>query len=214
MACRRDPNGVSHAKNSPAYGRRTMPTLKMLRQLSMMALVVCTMGIPYAHAADNYRVLKRNTTTLDDGAATHTLSCVLSPNTVTSSSVVSSAVLQFTASGVTWEHNEMYINPPTRVCTDNGSEDANRSASIGVLNAHASDEIFTEQKVFSSARLQPGIACAADNDCLISDACGQAGVCLNRLLVCSRTENGRADQPPNDVDDFSLHNIVLHYKTN
>jgi hypothetical protein len=138
----------------------------------------------------------------------------LSPDTITSRSVANSAVLQFTAAGVTWRHNEMYVNPPTRVCTDNGSEDANRSASIGVLNTHTSDEIFTAQKVFSSARLQPGVVCAADNDCLISDACGQAGVCVNRLLVCSRTENGRADQPPNDVDDFTLHSIVLHYKTN
>jgi hypothetical protein len=77
MACRRDPSGVSRAENSPAYGRRTMQTLQVLHRLSIIALMVCTLGIPYAHAADNYRVLKRNTTTLDDGVATYTLSFVL-----------------------------------------------------------------------------------------------------------------------------------------
>jgi hypothetical protein len=52
-ACRRDPNGASRAKSSPAQGRKSMQTLTLLRRLSIIVLVVCTMGIPYAQAADN-----------------------------------------------------------------------------------------------------------------------------------------------------------------
>src|SRR5262245_3362749 len=92
---------------------------------------------------------ERSTTSLDDGTTTYTLPFLLPANTSTSSSITKSAVLQLMATDVDFPHNEIYVNPPTTVCTDNGTEDANQSASIGLLSAHTSSETFTEHMAFS-----------------------------------------------------------------
>lgn len=89
-------------------------------------------------------------------------------NVSTASSTARGAVLQFQTFSVENGQDEVYINPPTNVCTVNGSGDANQSASIGTLDKHTAGERFTSHKTFSSALLIPGGAntlmfCARDS---------------------------------------------------
>ena len=189
--------------------------MKVLRRYLMIGLLALLAVSPAVQAADNYLVIQRGTISLSDGAASRrVLTFTLPSNTSTSASTTNSAVLQLMATDVNFTHNEIYLNPPTTVCTDDGAEDANQPASVHLLTAHPTvRETFTDHRAFSSALLQPGIACTANNDCAVSNVC-QAGLCRNRLMICSRTEGGFGDTSTNNVDNFSIHSIVLHYKTN
>ncbi len=193
--------------------------MERLTRWSRYAIVllagVCAF-VPSAQAGDDYVVIQRTSLSLADGTTSRRLiTFTLPSDTITSTATANSAVLQLMAQDVNYAFNEIYVNPPTTVCTDN-QEDANQGTSVHSLSPHiandgAVSEVFTEHRAFSSARLQPGTACTEDTDCATSLLC-QTGTCRNRLMICIRTEAGLADNEANNVDNVSLHSIVLHYK--
>jgi hypothetical protein len=195
-----------------------MKTTRIWHRSTIAALLGVFACLSYAQAGGDYVVIQRNAFSMNDGDTSRRLQTFTLPdNTRTSASTANSAVLQLMVQDVNWAFNEIYINPPTTVCTDDG-EDANQSASVHTLSPHVANdgtpsEVFTEHRAFSSARLQPGVACTQDTDCATSLLC-QSGTCRNRLMICIRTETGQADvdATPNDVDGISVHSIVLHYK--
>lgn len=101
-------------------------------------------------------------------------------------------MLQLAVRGSEGDNNEVYINPPTTICTPN-SADANQAASIFTLFEHDDDnmrnEYATNQNALSSTKLQPG---------------------PNTLLICVRDSNGDLD---GNLDDIFVNSIALHYHT-
>jgi hypothetical protein len=113
-----------------------------------------------------------------------------------SSSTSNSAVLDLEALGSEFNYNEIYINPPTTVCTSNDT-DANQAGSIGFLLEHDDTNLKSEwaanHKAFSSALLLAG---------------------TNQLMFCVRSISGEAGSSVGNLDNVSVRSIVLHYHTN
>jgi hypothetical protein len=98
--------------------------------------------------------------------------------------------------GSEFNYNEVYINPPTTVCTSNDT-DANQAGSIGFLLEHDDANLKSEwaanQKAFSSSLLLAG---------------------TNRLLICIRSATGEAGPSVGNLDNISVRGITLFYHTN
>ena len=94
-----------------------------------------------------------------------------------------------------YNFNEVYLNPPTTVCTDNAT-DANQVASVGTLQEHddtnMKGEWATNHIAFSSSLLEPG---------------------TNQLMVCIRTVGGEAGPGVGNLDNIGVRSVVLHYHT-
>ncbi|MEK8030750.1 hypothetical protein AACH06_07970 [Ideonella sp. DXS29W] len=122
-------------------------------------------------------------------------SFTLPNNVVVSGTVAASAVLDIEVAGSEYNFNEVYINPPTNVCTSNDT-DANQAASIGFLGEHddagMSVEWATNHIVFGSSLLKPG---------------------TNQVMVCIRNVSGGAGSGVGNLDNITLRGAVLHYHT-
>ena len=103
-----------------------MNMTKILGSLLIIGLVALLASIPAAHAADDFLVIQRNSISLNDGSTSRRiLPFTLPSNTKTSTATADSAVLQFMVNHANFTHDEIYLNPPTTACTDDGAEDAN-----------------------------------------------------------------------------------------
>jgi hypothetical protein len=167
--------------------------MKFLKTLPVM--LVLAAGATCANAAADFVVLQRGQSNLSDAAPqlvrTFTLASVNR-----SSSVANSAVLLLDVDGSEYNYNEVYINPPTTVCTSNGT-DANQAGSIAYLKEHDDtnmrSEWATNHIAFSSSLLQAG---------------------TNTLLICVRSATGEAGPGVGNLDNISVKSAVLHYHTN
>jgi hypothetical protein len=149
---------------------------------------------------DSYTVLQRDETTIDgtSNSLVYTFAFDLPDTVVTDTAVGKSAVLQLEVRNS--DHlNQVYINPPTTVCTDNAT-DANDdptapegSASIGFLNQHddinAKTEWFANTNAFSSEKLHSG---------------------ENTLMICVRDAAGNVNT--STTDSIKVRNMMLLYK--
>ena len=149
-----------------------------------------------ASAAGDFIGIRRSQTDMSDSAPTLLINFTLPSNVNRSSSTASSAVLDLEALGSEFNFNEIYINPPTTVCTSNDT-DANQAGSIGFLlehdDANAKTEWAANHKAFSSALLLAG---------------------TNQLMICVRSITGAAGPSVGNLDNVSVRSIVLHYHTN
>jgi len=152
-------------------------------------------GWSCAYAAADFTTIRRTQISLNDASARLLINFTLPANLNTSSSTSNSAVLDLEALGSEFNFNEIYINPPTTVCTDNGT-DANQVASIGFVQEHDDTNLKTEWAAnhiaFSSGLLQTG---------------------TNQLMICIRSITGDAGSGVGNLDDVSFRSVVLHYHT-
>lgn len=153
----------------------------------------------FANAAAEFTVIQRAAASLSDTAASRLVNFTLPfgpfifPNR--STSIANSAVLDLEVAGSQFDFNEVYINPPTTVCTSNAT-DANQAGSIGMLDEHDDANLrlewATNHIAFSSGLLKLG---------------------ANQLLICIRSLTGGAGPGIGNLDNISVKSIVLHYHT-
>ena len=171
---------------------------QVIRLVMVLAILNC--AIP-AFATDDYVVVQRQPFNVGNSTSpTRVLNFNLPERIRTGANGV--AVLQFFASGINDKANEVYINPPTQVCTDNGDGDANQEASVHVINEGMN------HRAFKGNRLQASTTCVSDDNCPISHECS-AGLCGNVLLICTRQADGSIG---GNVDDIDVHSVVVHFK--
>jgi hypothetical protein len=167
--------------------------MKLLKAIPVM--LVLAAGWTCANAAADFVTVQRGQSNLDDSVPrflrTFTLASVNR-----SSSIANSAVLDLDVGASEYNFNEVYINPPTTVCTSNGT-DANQAASIGFLQEHDDTNLRVEW---------------AANHIAFSSSLLQAGT--NTVMICVRSATGEAGQGVGNLDNVSLRSIVLHYHTN
>jgi hypothetical protein len=168
--------------------------MKLLKSLPVAMLLAA--GWSCAIAAADFTTIRRTTASLTDGTPRLLVSFTLPANVNLSSSIANSAVLDLEALGSEYDFNEVYINPPTTVCTAN-STDANQAGSIGSLQEHddtnLNGEWATNHFAFSSGLLKAG---------------------TNQLMICIRSETGAAGAGVGNLDNVGIKAAVLHYHTN
>lgn len=149
----------------------------------------------FASAAGDFTTIRRSQFVMSDTVPTLLVEFTLPSNVNLSASTSNSAVLAFEALGSEFNYNEVYINPPTTVCTSNAT-DANQAGSIGFLLEHDDTNLKVEwaanHKAFSSALLQAG---------------------TNQLMFCVRSVTGEAGPNVGNLDNVTVRSIVLHYHT-
>ena len=143
-----------------------------------------------AQAAADFATLRSASSLgLNDTTPSRVINFTL-PATVSTSSY---SVLDFEVLGSEFNYNEIYVNPPTTVCTSD-STDANQSGSVGYLQEHDDDNLKTEWAtnhiVFPSSKLLAG---------------------ANKVLICVRSAAGNAGNGAGNIDDISVRSMVLHY---
>ncbi|NML17963.1 hypothetical protein [Azohydromonas caseinilytica] len=148
-----------------------------------------------AHAAGDFTTIRRTSTSLSDSTPRLLINFTLPSNVNVSSSTSNSAVLDLEVLGSEFNFNEVYINPPTTVCTSNDT-DANQTRSIGILQEHDDTSLKTEW---------------ATNHIAFSSGFLVAGT--NQLMVCVRSFTGAAGPSVGNLDNISLRSVVLHYHT-
>lgn len=167
--------------------------MKLSKTILTAALLA---GTSLAHAAADFTTIRRSTLSLDDSSPRLLISFTLPANVNLSSSTANSAILDLEVLGSEYNYNEIYINPPTTVCTSNAT-DANQAGSVGFVNEHddtnLNGEWTTNHKAFSSGLLQAG---------------------SNQIMLCIRSVTGGAGPGVGNLDNISTRAIVLHYHTN
>jgi hypothetical protein len=152
-------------------------------------------SVSLVHAAADFTTIRRTTLALNDATPRLLLSFTLPANVNRSSSIANSAVLNLEVLGSEFNFNEVYINPPTTVCTSDAT-DANQAGSIGFVLEHDDINMKSEwaanQKAFSSALLLAG---------------------TNQIMLCIRSVTGEAGPGVGNLDNVSVRSIVLHYHT-
>lgn len=170
----------------------------MKRSLIITAIgfSLLTAALP-SFAGSDYVVLQGNANiNMADGATSKLVKTFAVPTNVSSSTATSrSAMLELEARHVNFTKNEIYINPPTTVCTSDGAEDANQAASIGFLEDHptVTNDFFKDAVMFTSSRLKAG---------------------NNTLMVCIRSENGLGGASGVNLDNINLRNMAVHFQVN
>lgn len=164
--------------------------MKFSKTLFIAALLASS---SLANAAAEFIVIQRGSASLSDSTPSRLVEFTLPATVNRSSSIANSAVLDLRVSGSEFDFNEVYINPPTDVCTSDAT-DANQAGSIGKLDEHddtrLKGEAVTNHIAFSSGLLKAGI---------------------NELLVCIRSATGEAGPNVGNLDNISLRSVVLHY---
>jgi hypothetical protein len=165
------------------------------RNRILLAVALATSSM-LASAAGDFTTIRRSQFDMSDTVPTLLVNFTLPNNVNVSSSTSNSAVLDLEALGSEFNYNEIYVNPPTTVCTSNAT-DANQAGSIGDLLEHDDTNLKGEwaanHKAFSSALLLPG---------------------TNQLMFCIRSVSGEAGPNVGNLDNVSVRSIVLHYHTN
>jgi len=158
-------------------------------------LVALVAGGSSAFAAADFTTIRRTQVNLNDTTPKLLVNFTMPGTLNRSSSTSNSAVLDLEVLESEYNFNEVYINPPTTTCTDNG-EDANQAASLGFVHEHDDDNMKTEwdanHLVFSSSLLQTG---------------------TNQLMICVRNELGNVGAGSGNLDNVSVRGVVLHYHT-
>jgi hypothetical protein len=109
------------------------------------------------------------------------------PNNVfTGEASTRQAVLQLDASAIATGKNEVYVNPPNKICTnDTPHPDPNQTSSVGRLTNGFNHIVFASNMLVSGKS--------------------------NTIMFCARDASGNV---PPIVDDYQVNDIVLHYQTN
>lgn len=166
--------------------------MSTIKKLALATLLVAPL---LAQAAADFTTVRRSQANLDDATPRLLLSFTLPTTLNRSSSIANSAVLNMEVFGSEYNFNEIYVNPPTTVCTANDT-DANQANSIGLINEHDDINMKAEwaanQIAFSSALLKTG---------------------TNQIMVCIRSETGGAGSGVGNLDNISVRSMVLHYHT-
>jgi hypothetical protein len=189
---------MSIKRNAYLQRGRAQSFLKGLARTHSRILLAAALATSsmLASAAGDFIGVRRSQSDMNDSVRTLLISFTLPSNVNRSSSTASSAVLDLEALGSEFNYNEIYVNPPTTVCTSNDT-DANQPASIGFLQEHDDANLKTEwaanHKAFSSALLLAG---------------------TNQLMFCIRNVSGQAGANVGNLDNVSVRSIVLHYHTN
>ena len=165
--------------------------MKVLKAIPTLILLAA--GWTCAHATAHFVTIQRGQSNLGDAVHGQVIPFTLPATVNMSNATAFSAVLDLAVLGSTYGYNEVYINPPTTVCTDNGS-DANQAGSIGMLQKHEDSNLQNEWAVnhiaLSSSFLVPG---------------------ANKIMFCVRNSTGGLD---GNLDNIGLKSIVLLYHTN
>ena len=164
--------------------------MKLLKAIPVM--LVLAAGWTCANAAADFVTLQRGQSNLDDSVPRLLRSFTLA-SVNRSSTIANSAVLDLEVGASEYNFNEIYINPPTTVCTSNGT-DANQAASIGFLQEHDDTNLRGEW---------------AANHIAFSSSLLQAGT--NTVMICIRSETGEAGPGVGNLDNVSVRSMVLHY---
>jgi hypothetical protein len=167
--------------------------MKRLHTALLVSLSLAVCG--YAWAAGNFVVIRHGSIGLSDASPRLVANFNLPADLNRSNALSNYAVLDLTATGSEFNFNEVYINPPTTVCTSNNA-DANQARSIGFLYEHDDtnmrSESTTNHFTLNSAWLNEG---------------------ANQVLICIRSETGFAGPGVGNLDNISVRSIVLHYHT-
>lgn len=171
-------------------------SIKSLTHPKILLAAALATSSMLASAAADFTTIRRTQFDMSDSVPTLVVNFTLPNNVNRSSSTSNSAVLDLEALGSEFNYNEVYINPPTTVCTSNAT-DANQAGSIGMLLEHDDTNLKGEwaanHKAFSSALLLAG---------------------TNQLLFCIRSLTGEAGPSVGNLDNVSVRSVVLHYHTN
>ena len=147
------------------------------------------------YAAADFMTIRSRQFKMNDAAPKLVVSFTLPDSVNRSTSTVNSAVLDLEAGHSEFNFNEVYINPPTTVCTSNDT-DANQAGSIGFLQEHDDAglrfEVAANHKAFSSALLKAG---------------------TNQIMICVRSVSGEAGPGVGNLDNVTVRSVVLHYHT-
>jgi hypothetical protein len=174
---------------------QTLKGIAMKHSKTFLAAALAASSM-IASAAGDFTTIRRTQFDMTDAVPSLVVNFTLPSNLNRSSSTSNSAVLDLEALGSEFNYNEVYINPPTTVCTSNAT-DANQAGSIGFLIEHDDTNLKTEwaanHKAFSSALLVAG---------------------ANTVMFCVRSLTGEAGPSVGNLDNVSVRSIVLHYHTN
>jgi hypothetical protein len=167
--------------------------MKFSKTILTAALIA---GASLAHAAADFTTIRRTVLNLDDATPRLLVTFTRPANVNLSTSTANSAVLVLEVLGSEYNYNEVYINPPTTVCTSNAT-DANQAGSVGFVNEHDDTNLRTEwatnHRAFSSGLLQAG---------------------SNQIMLCIRSATGEAGPGVGNLDNVSVRSVILHYHTN
>lgn len=166
----------------------------MNTSILLPALLLATAASTSQAAAD-FTTIRRTQANLDDNTPRLLVSFTLPTTVNRSSTIANSAVLVLEALGSEYNRNEVYINPPTTVCTAD-STDANQAGSVGLLQEHDDTNLRTEW---------------AANHIAFSSSLLKAGT--NQLMICIRNETGGAGPGVGNLDNVGIRGAVLHYHT-
>ena len=148
-----------------------------------------------AYAGGDFVVIRHTTANLVDATPRLLSTFNLPPNVNTINLLANYAVLDLVVRQSEFDFNEVYINPPTTVCTAN-STDANQPASIGMLDEHddinLKGENATNHFTVNPSLLRPG---------------------NNVLMICIRSVTGAAGPGIGNLDNVAIRSAVLHYHT-
>ena len=162
-----------------------------------MAFSLLTAAAMPSFAGSDYAVVQGNAIVSMSDGASHKLvrSFTLPSNVSLSTATVRSAILEMETRNVDFTTNEVYVNPPTTVCTSDGAEDANQPASIGYIDPHPTvrTEYFSDSISFASSKLKVG---------------------TNTIMVCIRSSAGLGGASGVNLDNINLRNIVVDYQVN
>jgi hypothetical protein len=188
---------IQSSNNNPKhkFNEFERKTTMKLHQALFIAAVLASPSL--ANAAADFTVLRNSTPfTMNDPNPTKVINFNLPTTVNPSQATADSAVLDLEVKHSQFDFNEVYINPPTTVCTPDGATDANQAGSIGILQEHDDTNLKTEwatnHMTFSSNKLLPG---------------------ANKLLICIRSVTGSAGPNVGNLDFIGVRNIVLHYHT-
>ena len=164
--------------------------MKLLKAIPVM--LVLAAGWTCANAAADFVTVQRGQSNLDDSVPRFLRNFALA-SVNTSSTIANSAVLDLEVGASEYNYNEVYINPPTTVCTSNGT-DANQAASIGFLQEHDDTHL---RGVWAAIHIA------------LSSSLLQAGT--NTVMICIRSATGEAGPGVGNLDNVSVRSMVLHY---
>jgi hypothetical protein len=212
------------ALNTHNQPKGTTKMKKMTKAFMAISLTAATFTSPLAYAASDYKVIKDGEVRLGDDAdfsalAKGRFSFTLPDNYDNTQKVVlqmrvRGAAMPTSVENPVFTKHSVYLNPTNVSLSAPGGdgcrEDSeaipdlpeNVNARINRIESHrtieAANEAFLQHQILSGSKFNVG---------------------SNLLVICPRDSNGRVDTPGNSadnsvaVDDFSVSEIVLQFKT-
>jgi hypothetical protein len=148
-----------------------------------------------AFGDDRFLVIRHGPAALVDATPQLLVNFTLPANVNRTNTISNYAVLDLVVRQSEFDFNEVYINPPFAICTDN-NPDPNQAASVGLLDEH-DDVNLKGENTTNHFTLNPSLLRAGNNV----------------LMVCIRSLTGAVGQAAGNLDDINVRSVVLYYHT-